>query len=143
MIVKCPVCEAMYDCTKGKYQCECGAKFYVSETGETRVADPTASQPSPELSEKTMVFEAGDNAAETSAGEQDILDKTIPPRRHEEYDASADVTIPGARGLNLRIFARRDSTRREAPKSLRAKPGGNPHIENAAVASGGFAPAKR
>ena len=39
MIVKCPVCGAVSDCTKGKYLCDCGIKFYVSENGETYIAD--------------------------------------------------------------------------------------------------------
>ena len=96
MIVKCPVCEAEYDCTKGKYQCKCGAKFYVSETGETCVVHLAASQSSAKLNERTMQFDGGD-VTDTRTNEKIDPDKTIPPRRHEEYDASADVTIPGAR----------------------------------------------
>ena len=35
MTVKCPACGAEYDLEPGKYQCECGVKFYVDVQGNT------------------------------------------------------------------------------------------------------------
>lgn len=41
MIVKCPICKSEYDCTPGKYQCDCGVKFYVAADGSTSTEKPT------------------------------------------------------------------------------------------------------
>ena len=41
MIVKCPICKSEYDCTPGKYQCDCGVKFYVAADGSTSTGKPT------------------------------------------------------------------------------------------------------
>ena len=70
MKVKCPVCQTEYDLEPGKYQCECGAKFFV---------------------------EGLDAEAEADTPAEDDPNKTIPPRHHADYDPAYDQTMPGKR----------------------------------------------
>ena len=39
MQVKCPVCQTEYICSAGKYQCQCGIKFFVDNSGNVRAED--------------------------------------------------------------------------------------------------------
>ncbi|MBR4665200.1 MAG: hypothetical protein IKO93_15145, partial [Lentisphaeria bacterium] len=49
MLVKCPVCQTEYDLEPGKYECKCGAKFFVDGSGATaEVTEPSAIEDSDE-----------------------------------------------------------------------------------------------
>lgn len=63
----------------GKYQCDCGAKFYALADGSTSTTKSEASTT---------------RGSDTTRPD---IEQTIPPRRHEDFDASADVTMPGKR----------------------------------------------
>ena len=100
MTVKCPVCGAEYDCPPGKYQCVCGAKFYVAADGRTSTSKPgTSTERSSQHAdaERTVTPRRREEAACTDA------DKTVPPLRHEDGGQreaetfDPDRTIPGSR----------------------------------------------
>jgi len=79
MIIHCPTCNIEYDCTPGKYECECGAKFYVDSNGR--------------------LF-SDDSIPDTIPHEQSIdsdIDKTISPLNGTFKQESSDVTMPGKR----------------------------------------------
>ena len=80
MIIHCPSCNTEYDCAPGKYECECGAKFSVTTDGSLFMED-TASLESLS-SEQTVNLD---------------IDKTIPPRQHQEETLDIDATMPGKR----------------------------------------------
>ena len=70
MIVHCPTCQEMYDCTPGKYQCDCGTKFYVNQVGNVSLNKPQS---------------------------REDIERTIAPRQHQENQSASDVTMPGRR----------------------------------------------
>ena len=78
MKVSCPVCGAEYDCPPGKYQCVCGATFFVAADG-------------------------GVSCAGEFRGVSGDPDGTVPPQRRKETspaetgDFDPDETIPGSR----------------------------------------------
>ena len=79
MLIHCPNCNTEYDCEPGKYECECGAKFYVVANGGIILDDST-----PDATQNKQ------NAAPD-------IDKTIPPRRESIEQESIDATLPGER----------------------------------------------
>ena len=87
MIVKCPVCQSEYDCAPGKYQCDCGAKFYVAADGSTSVAKPATQN--------------GQSAKTVRAD----VDRTIPPRTtHDDTANVRDAAFdPERTVVNMRI----------------------------------------
>ena len=92
MIVKCPVCEAEYECAPGKYQCECGAKFCVAEDGGTSTSKPVA---------ETV------NGARTVRVD---ADRTIPPRNTHNDTSKVNGSFDPDKTLpNIRIRGERSA----------------------------------
>jgi len=81
VIINCPSCNTEYNCEPGKYECECGAKFSLSEEGLLSLNESFSS--------------------DTAVGEPPIeldFDKTILPKQYEEeVEADLDKTMPGKR----------------------------------------------
>ena len=85
MLSKCPACGAEYDLEPGKYQCECGAKFYVDVQGNASTEAPPVWS-----SEKTM-------APRRHVEPVSVDERTVPPRKHREEEPDDDRTMPGRR----------------------------------------------
>ena len=82
MIVKCPVCEAMYDCAPGKYQCECGVKFYVAEDGSTSISESEFTDAGNLDVDHTLSPRSGNEGAVKEAGNEPFApDNTVPNMR--------------------------------------------------------------
>ena len=79
MLIHCPSCNTEYDCAPGKYECECGAKFYVVANGRIFLDDSTP------------------DATQNKQNVTPDIDKTIPPRRENVEQESIDATLPGER----------------------------------------------
>ena len=81
-----------YDCEPGKYECECGAKFFVAVDGSATADSLVYQRKTQKVARIATPWEYDmDEPAESD------IEKTIPPRQHREADSDIDVTMPGKR----------------------------------------------
>ena len=105
MLTKCPTCQTEYDLESGKYECECGTKFYVLDDGRVSVADQAPPQdmnwktqaPGADRTMPPRMPHVPPEPTDPAFDEEKTKDKTIPPRRHKESDPADNATLPGKR----------------------------------------------